>query len=262
MIETRPRPRRTSSYRAARPMTMYADPSPKMIYPALTPLNTYAHEAPSYSSGSWHPAYSTAVQYAPVQYASYAAVPLSPKKPPPPSQTAYTYATITESRSRPLPPDRRLSMHSNLERPVIKHRATTSDTSSYNKKAADPAPRYYDDRPPPPPHPQVQPRRRSGPRPPRHAPAPNPPSHEKSRHIHRTPKPTLLHVSGTPHLHRSSPTPQPRPRTRPTLLLQRPHPTLFLLPHLAPRQQNRALRSRSRSLPALALQFHLGSQPQ
>ena len=148
VIETRPRPRRTSSYRAARPMTMYADPSPKMIYPALTPLNTYAHEAPSYSSASWQPAYSTAVQYAPVQYASYATVPLSPKKPPPPSQTAYTYATITESRSRPLPPDRRLSMHSNLERPVIKHRATTSDTSSYNKKAADPAPRYYDDRPP------------------------------------------------------------------------------------------------------------------
>ena len=144
VIEPKPRMRRTSSYRAARPMTMYADPGPKMIYPPLAPLNTYAHESPAYSSASWQPAYSATVQYAPVQYTSYASVPLSPKKPPPPSQTAYTYATITEARSRPYLPDRRLSMHSNSERPVIKHRATTSDTSSYKK--ADP-PRY-DDRPP------------------------------------------------------------------------------------------------------------------
>lgn len=135
LVQAPPLVRRTSSYRASRPASMFVGTAAESPYQARALPSPFATESPSYT---WHttptPLYSAVT---PVTYASYPTTAVPQIYPPAETQTSYFHQPPPSPQSRPKESSRRASMHIHNDRPVVQQ-----DTSQYRD-----GPRY-EDRPP------------------------------------------------------------------------------------------------------------------
>jgi hypothetical protein len=135
--QVQPRMRRTSSNRDPRPVSMYAGVAPGVLFENKTLPSTFANEAPSYPTTSWHPPTTPlTVQYTPltpVTYAQYPATTAPQVVTPVETQGSY-FHTLPPAKTRPTEPNRRASMYDQSERPVVQQGKSPSARSREEKE--------------------------------------------------------------------------------------------------------------------------------
>lgn len=131
--QIQPRMRRASLNRESKTVSMYANMPAGVLYENKTLPSTFTHESPSYQTPAWPTP--TTVQYAsltPVTYAPYPVSTAPHVMTPVETQGSY-FQALPPPKARPAEPNRRASMHDQIERPVVQQGTSTSVRSRDEK---------------------------------------------------------------------------------------------------------------------------------